>query len=125
LLNFLLAYMRWLQAGAAEGTGVDDWLDWAFAHGQIQQREQQQSGGDARASGGFRWSGGRRRVTVGIQVWPEAFLVGKNDDTVVLLVDSQGLFDSHTNMQGNTVIFVLSSLLSSVQVGRWAIGLKA
>lgn len=67
---------------------------------------------------GFKWSGGKDRVTTGIHIWPEVF---KHDcvdgrKLAIVLIDTQGIFDNKTTMKDNTTIFALSSLLSSVQI---------
>ncbi|KAF4530361.1 hypothetical protein B566_EDAN018451, partial [Ephemera danica] len=54
------------------------------------------------------------RDTTGILMWSKPFLI--NDDTAVLLMDTQGSFDSQTSMEENTFIFSLSTMVSSVQI---------
>uniref|UniRef100_A0A915DRG8 GB1/RHD3-type G domain-containing protein n=1 Tax=Ditylenchus dipsaci TaxID=166011 RepID=A0A915DRG8_9BILA len=67
---------------------------------------------------GFSWRGGSERDTTGILIWSQPFIVKdkKGDDVVVLLMDTQGAFDSATTIKECTTIFALSTLLSSVQI---------
>lgn len=68
---------------------------------------------------GFHWRGGPERDTTGILVWPEPFLVrdpASGEELVVLLMDTQGLWDNSTGALRDTLLFVLSTLLVSVQV---------
>ena len=46
---------------------------------------------------GFSWRGGRERNTTGIWLWSEPFvrqLPGSGEEVAVLLMDTQGMFDS-------------------------------
>lgn len=93
LLNFFLRYMH------NEGRG--DWM------------------GDADTPlEGFSWSGGCERNTTGILLWDKVFLVNRPDGSqvAVLLMDTQGSFDSYTTVKGVATIFALSTLTCSVQV---------
>jgi atlastin len=69
---------------------------------------------------GFKWRGGHERMTTGIWLWSRPFVRrlpgGGDDDVAVLLMDTQGLFDSETGQMLTTAIFGLSTLISSVQV---------
>lgn len=67
---------------------------------------------------GFHWRGGSKRETTGIHIWPEAFTVQDSEygEVVIILMDTQGLWDNQTNNQGNSIIFCLSTLLTSLQV---------
>lgn len=64
----------------------------------------------------FTFRGGSTRDTVGIWMWSKPFLIKKRDgtDVSVFLLDTQGCFDSETNIQQNAIVFALSALLSSV-----------
>lgn len=63
---------------------------------------------------GFSWNRRSEIDTRGIQIWSEIFLHG--NDTAVILMDTQGVFDHQNSMKDNCVIFGISSLLSSVQI---------
>lgn len=68
---------------------------------------------------GFKWRGGHERMTTGIWLWSRPFLrrlPGSSERVAVLLMDTQGLFDSETGQMLTTSIFGLSTLISSVQV---------
>lgn len=67
---------------------------------------------------GFEWRSGTRRVTTGIQIWSEPFILEKTngEKVAVLLVDTQGVFDNDSTMADCTAIFALSNLISSVQM---------
>ncbi|XP_071370179.1 atlastin-2-like isoform X1 [Centroberyx affinis] len=75
-------------------------------------------GGDDEPLTGFTWRGGCERETTGIQVWNEVFVVDKPDGTkvAVLLVDTQGAFDSQSTIKDCATVFALSTMTSSVQV---------
>ncbi|CAB3256283.1 unnamed protein product [Arctia plantaginis] len=68
---------------------------------------------------GFDWRGGGESHTKGIHLWPEPIIVtieGTGEKVAVLLMDTQGTFDTESDMGDNSTIFALSVLLSSVQV---------
>ncbi|XP_049640212.1 atlastin-2 isoform X2 [Suncus etruscus] len=67
---------------------------------------------------GFTWRGGCERETTGIQVWDEVFVVSRPDGTkvAVLLMDTQGAFDSQSTIKDCATVFALSTMTSSVQV---------
>ncbi|XP_062979965.1 atlastin-2 isoform X1 [Elgaria multicarinata webbii] len=67
---------------------------------------------------GFTWRGGCERETTGIQIWSEVFIVPKPDGTkvAVLLMDTQGAFDSQSTIKDCATVFALSTMTSSVQV---------
>lgn len=75
-------------------------------------------GEDSEPLGGFTWRGGSERNTVGLLIWSEPIIktLENGDKVAVLLMDTQGLFDSKTTMRDCSIIFALSTLLSSVQV---------
>jgi atlastin len=63
----------------------------------------------------FTFRGGSKRETTGIFMWSEPFIIQKNGHEVaLLLMDTQGSFDSETTMQENAIVFALSTLLSSL-----------
>ncbi|KAL3050541.1 hypothetical protein OYC64_012550 [Pagothenia borchgrevinki] len=75
-------------------------------------------GGDDEPLTGFTWRGGCERETTGIQIWSEVFVVDKPDGNkvAVLLVDTQGAFDSQSTIKDCATVFALSTMTSSVQV---------
>lgn len=66
---------------------------------------------------GFVWRGGRRPVTTGILMWSDIFThdYENGDKVAIVLLDTQGTFDSQSSLLDSTTIFALSTLLSSVQ----------
>ncbi|XP_078337258.1 atlastin-3-like isoform X2 [Crassostrea virginica] len=95
LLGFLLKYLQ-----AHERPTGGDWLT------------------DDDVIDGFEWRGGRHGVTTGILIWSKPFIrVNKYGEKVaVLLMDTQGAFDSSMTVKDCASIFALSNLISSVQV---------
>ncbi|CAH8873877.1 unnamed protein product [Trichobilharzia szidati] len=67
---------------------------------------------------GFPWRGGSERDTVGILLWSEPFVMTlpSGEEVVVLLMDTQGSFDSTSTMRHCATVFALSTMLSSIQV---------
>ncbi|XP_015414354.1 PREDICTED: atlastin-2 [Myotis davidii] len=75
-------------------------------------------GGNNEPLTGFKWRGGCERETTGIQVWNEVFVIDRPDGTkvAVLLMDTQGAFDSQSTIKDCATVFALSTMTSSVQV---------
>ncbi|XP_072239655.1 atlastin-2-like [Leuresthes tenuis] len=75
-------------------------------------------GGEEEPLTGFTWRGGCERETTGILAWSEVFVVEKPDDSkvAVLLIDTQGAFDSQSTIKDCATLFALSTMTSSVQV---------
>ncbi|XP_052007009.1 atlastin-2-like [Xyrauchen texanus] len=75
-------------------------------------------GGDDEPLTGFYWRGGCERETTGIMAWSEVFVVEKEDGNkvAVLLVDTQGAFDSQSTIKDCATVFALSTMTSSMQV---------
>ncbi|XP_056466215.1 atlastin-2-like isoform X3 [Gadus chalcogrammus] len=75
-------------------------------------------GGEDEPLSGFSWRGGCERETTGIQAWSEVFVVERSDGSkvAVLLVDTQGAFDSQSTIKDCATVFALSTMTSSVQV---------
>lgn len=69
-------------------------------------------------SGGFSWRGGSEKNTSGILIWPEVFFYDSptGDKIAIILMDTQGVFDNESTVKDNTVIFALSTMVSSVQI---------
>uniref|UniRef100_A0ACB8G7E6 Atlastin-3 n=1 Tax=Sphaerodactylus townsendi TaxID=933632 RepID=A0ACB8G7E6_9SAUR len=96
LLDFLLRYMYMQKEG-----GSSNWL-----------------GEQDEPLTGFSWRGGSDPETTGIQIWSEVFIVQKpnNNKVAVVLMDTQGAFDSQSTVKDCATIFALSTMTSSVQI---------
>ena len=69
------------------------------------------------AGKGFSYRGGEERNTEGIWLWSEPFLIpSQGKEVCLLLMDTQGMFDSQTTQMLTTSIFGISTLLSSYQI---------
>lgn len=67
---------------------------------------------------GFSFKAGSTRDTTGMIFWSDVFL---HDDEfkgkiAIVVMDTQGLFDSKTPPADNTKIFALGTLISSIQM---------
>ncbi|XP_063957643.1 atlastin-2-like isoform X2 [Lytechinus pictus] len=93
LLDFMLRYLN--------NQGSSDWL-----------------GPGDQPLAGFSWRGGSERETTGIWAWSKVFLCpGPNGEEVaVILMDTQGAFDSESTVRDCATVFALSTMTSSVQV---------
>ncbi|XP_053613565.1 atlastin isoform X1 [Plodia interpunctella] len=98
LLDFFLRYMHH-KYGAGGGGG--DWL-----------------GSDDEPLHGFSWRGGSERDTTGILMWSEIFKATLDDGekVAIILLDTQGAFDSESTVRDCATVFALSTMLSSVQI---------
>ncbi|XP_008121608.1 atlastin-3 [Anolis carolinensis] len=96
LLDFLLRYLYTQKAG-----GSTEWL-----------------GSKDEPLTGFSWRGGSEPDTTGIQIWSEVFIVEKpsGKKVAVVLMDTQGAFDSQSTVKDCATIFALSTMTSSVQI---------
>lgn len=67
---------------------------------------------------GFSWRGGCQRDTTGILMWSEPFIIKneKGKDVAVILMDTQGAFDSEYTVKDSATVFALSTMTSSIQV---------
>jgi atlastin len=67
---------------------------------------------------GFSWKSGSTRDTTGIIIWSDVFLHEQStgEKIAIILMDTQGLFDSKTSPADNSRIFALGTLMSSVQI---------
>ncbi|KAL7978214.1 hypothetical protein Chor_014753 [Crotalus horridus] len=94
LLDFLLRYLY------TQKEDSDDWL-----------------GVGEEPLTGFSWRGGSDPETTGIQIWSEVFIVKKPNGkkVAVVLMDTQGAFDSQSTVKDCATIFALSTMTSSVQ----------
>lgn len=67
---------------------------------------------------GFESARGLDGVTAGIWVWTTEVTLDDGEEVVVLLMDTQGLFDPNAATGDSATIFALALLLSSVTVSR-------
>ena len=75
-------------------------------------------GGEAEPLGGFSWRGGSERDTTGILMWSKVFpaTLANGERVAVILMDTQGAFDSQSTVRDCATVFALSTMLSSVQI---------
>uniref|UniRef100_A0A0R3S0R0 GB1/RHD3-type G domain-containing protein n=1 Tax=Elaeophora elaphi TaxID=1147741 RepID=A0A0R3S0R0_9BILA len=97
LLNFFLRYL-----GASEEKRRSG--DWIYQSGD--------------RLDGFSWRGGSERETSGILVWSRPFIMRNQggEETAVILMDTQGAFDSQSTVKDCATIFALSTMISSLQI---------
>ncbi|CAG2121196.1 unnamed protein product, partial [Medioppia subpectinata] len=95
MLNF---FLRYLQSGC--GT-TDDWL-----------------GSTDTPLKGFSWRSGRKLDTTGILMWSEPFVFKLDDgqEVAIVLMDTQGAYDSGYTVRHSATVFALSTMTSSIQV---------
>lgn len=67
---------------------------------------------------GFSWKSGDDRDTTGIIMWSDVFFHenSSGEKIAIVLIDTQGLFDSETDPKHNSAIFGLGTLISSIQL---------
>lgn len=96
LLNIFLRYL-------SHACSVEDTSDWLETDEELR---------------GFEYASGADRVTSGIVVWLEAFEMKLPDgeDVVVLLLDTQGIFDPNATGHESATTFALALLMSSLTV---------
>jgi len=96
LLDFLLRYLS--------RNGVEDWMG--------------EETDDQAPLTGFHWRGGSERDTTGILMWSEVFEAKTNSgkEVAIVLMDTQGAFDSNSTVRDCATIFALSAMVSSVLV---------
>ncbi|CAH0592822.1 unnamed protein product [Chrysodeixis includens] len=98
ILDFFLRYLN----ASRSSQQVGDWL-----------------GKEDQPLEGFHWRGGGDRDTTGIHLWSEPILTTlerTGEKVAVLLMDTQGTFDTESTIAENSTIFALSTLISSVQI---------
>uniref|UniRef100_A0A0A9WJC7 Atlastin-1 n=1 Tax=Lygus hesperus TaxID=30085 RepID=A0A0A9WJC7_LYGHE len=65
---------------------------------------------------GFSWKYGSKRHTLGIWVWSEVFITNRDKEKVgIILLDTQGSFDTESSFKNSATIFSLSTMMSSCQ----------
>ncbi|XP_028171840.1 atlastin-like isoform X2 [Ostrinia furnacalis] len=100
--SFLLDFfLRYLDHTYNHGMGGDDWM-----------------GSEDEPLEGFSWRGGSERDTSGLLLWSQPFkaTLPNGDKVLILLMDTQGTFDSESTVRDNATIFALSTMISSVQI---------
>lgn len=67
---------------------------------------------------GFSWRGGSERDTTGILMWSDIFLhdYANGQKVAIILMDTQGAFDSLSTVRDCATVFALSTMISSVQI---------
>uniref|UniRef100_A0AC35TQT1 GB1/RHD3-type G domain-containing protein n=1 Tax=Rhabditophanes sp. KR3021 TaxID=114890 RepID=A0AC35TQT1_9BILA len=96
ILNYLLKYLN----SHKDGYVNRNWMD---IDGKLE---------------GFSWRGGIKRDTIGILIWNELFIVKdqNGEEIVIILMDTQGMFDTMSTNKENSIIFALSTMVSSLQI---------
>jgi len=117
LLSMFIRYLEYCESLGQEipsdKRGEAKWLKNGkfFSHGNIKNPEKTEPG--------FAWAHGRDRTTTGMYMYGKPFLrtiPGTTDKAVVLLMDTQGMFDMETTKVLTASIFGLSTLISSYQI---------
>nr|CAD2201623.1 unnamed protein product [Meloidogyne enterolobii] len=108
ILNFFLRYLRW-KTCASDDESETDWLQTNL----INSNE-----GNNGQLKGFSWRGGDDRETSGILIWPEPFILQDKhgNEIVVILMDTQGIFDCVSTVKSCATIFALSTMISSILI---------
>ncbi|OAD53941.1 Atlastin [Eufriesea mexicana] len=98
LLDFFLRYMN---SKYSNNNHTDSWL-----------------GKEDEPLSGFSWKGGSERDTTGILMWSKVFrgTLEDGEKVAVILMDTQGAFDSQSTVKDCATVFALSTMLSSVQI---------
>ncbi|BES90152.1 Guanylate-Hypothetical protein protein, N-terminal domain [Nesidiocoris tenuis] len=102
ILDFFLRYMNHMY-GSDDVTNTDD-VDWMGADDQPLQ--------------GFSWRGGSERDTTGILMWSKIFKtqLKSGEKVAIILLDTQGTFDSESTVRDCATVFALSTMISSIQI---------
>jgi atlastin len=115
--SFLLTLiLRYLSNEKTKG-GLVDYNEW-IGEDSLEGNTNEGMAGKAEKKS-FAWRGGRERNTTGIWMWSRAFIrkcPKTGEDMAILLLDTQGMFDSNTAQMLTASIFGLSTLLSSYQI---------
>ncbi|XP_053203300.1 atlastin-2-like [Panonychus citri] len=67
---------------------------------------------------GFSWRDDVERDTIGIALWPKPFVLTRKDGSkiVVILMDIQGFYDDHNDHDTIGQFFIISTIISSIQI---------
>ncbi|XKL68706.1 hypothetical protein PGB90_006475 [Kerria lacca] len=100
LLDFFLRYMNFMYLSPHKQS-TSNWL-----------------GDENSPLRGFSWRGGSERETTGILMWSEVFCttLPNGEKVAVILLDTQGTFDSESTVRDCATVFALSTMLSSIQI---------
>ena len=117
LLDFFLKYLRLPQTKV----GREAWGNlFTSKFSKLEGNSNEKVSEDAKNSdSGFSWRSGTERNTMGIWFWSKPFIrkvKATGESVAVLLVDTQGIFDSRLTQMMAASIFGLSTLLSSYQI---------
>lgn len=102
LLDFFLRFLRYQYGSTSSFSGdMSCWL-----------------GSSDTPLDGFSWKGGCERDTTGILMWSELFLTSLPGvgDVAIILLDTQGTFDSESTVRDCATVFALSTMISSTLV---------
>ncbi|CAH1394350.1 unnamed protein product [Nezara viridula] len=101
ILDFFLRYMKSKYVCKNITTDDDDWM-----------------GPENVPLEGFSWRGGSERDTTGILMWSEIFLatLPNKEEVAIILLDTQGTFDSESTVRDCATVFALSTMISSIQI---------
>uniref|UniRef100_A0A1B6CQF1 GB1/RHD3-type G domain-containing protein n=1 Tax=Clastoptera arizonana TaxID=38151 RepID=A0A1B6CQF1_9HEMI len=101
ILDFFLRYMKARYSTVDSGSNQTDWL-----------------GPEDAPLEGFSWRGGSERETTGILMWSEVFLTTtpSGEKVAIILLDTQGTFDSESTVRDCATVFALSTMISSIQI---------
>ncbi|CAH0550585.1 unnamed protein product [Brassicogethes aeneus] len=97
---------------------LDFFLRFMRSKYELKQNTSQWLGSEDTPLDGFSWRGGSERDTTGILMWSEIFLteLATGEKVAVLLLDTQGTWDSESTVKECATIFALSTMISSVQI---------
>ncbi|GBG31009.1 Atlastin-1 [Hondaea fermentalgiana] len=118
ILDLFLRYLRSTSSKPDKCRGEPD-ESWMYSGGKLEGNNNKADDSGDKA-GGFGWRSGRERCTTGIWMWSEHFIRelpgGKGEKVAVLIMDTQGMFDSTLGQHLTASIFGLSTLISSYSV---------
>ncbi|XP_059611226.1 atlastin isoform X2 [Phlebotomus argentipes] len=97
---------------------LDFFLRYMYSTYGQQKRTKDWLGGDNEPLSGFSWRGGSERDTTGILMWSDIFLhdYPNGQKVAIILLDTQGAFDSQSTVRDCATVFALSTMVSSVQI---------
>lgn len=124
LLDLFLRYLRFRTSrdglSSVKCSEIDNLPSWLVKEGEIISEGRNESAGKI----GFEWRGGMDKVTEGLWLWSTPYVLdmggpdagGPDSKVCVLLLDSQGAFDSKLTKDQSATIFGLTAILSSYQI---------
>lgn len=112
MLNFFLRYLYHVSDKQSQQAEQNDG---AFTNSQIYDNWLGEKNEELT---GFSWRGGSKPETTGILIWSDPIVIKRpgGDEVAVLLMDTQGAFDSRQTIGQTAIIFALSTLTSSIQI---------